>query len=51
MNAPPSPTLEARRVRMFPVLAADEIERLHPFGKPPLRRKGILGAAKLFLEA
>ena len=34
MNAPPSPTLEARRVRMFPVLAADEIERLHRFGKP-----------------
>jgi len=34
VNAPPSPTLEARRVQMFPVLAADEIERLHRFGKP-----------------
>ncbi len=34
MNAPPSPTFEARRAQMFPVLAADEIARLHRFGKP-----------------
>jgi thioredoxin reductase (NADPH) len=34
VNAPASPTLEARREQMFPVLAADEIARLHRFGKP-----------------
>jgi thioredoxin reductase (NADPH) len=34
VNAPASPTLEARRAQMFPVLAADEIARLHRFGKP-----------------
>ena len=34
MNAPASPTLEARRAQMFPVLAADEIARLHRFGNP-----------------
>jgi len=33
VNAPASPTLEARRAQMFPVLAADEIARLHRFGK------------------
>ena len=33
MNAPASPTLEARRAQMFPLLAADEIARLHRFGK------------------
>ena len=36
MNAPTSPTLEARRAQMFPVLAPEEIARVHRFGK--LRR-------------
>ena len=34
VNAPFSPTLEARREQAFPVLAADEIARMHRFGKP-----------------
>src|SRR5262249_40099372 len=34
VNAPASPTLEARRAQAFPVLAAEEIARLHRFGKP-----------------
>src|SRR5436190_6382551 len=34
MSEPNSPTLEARRAQMFPVLAADEIARLHRFGRP-----------------
>src|SRR5260221_141218 len=34
MSESNSPTLEARRAQMFPVLAADEIARLHRFGKP-----------------
>jgi thioredoxin reductase (NADPH) len=34
VNAPPSPTLEARRAQMFPMLAAEEVARLHRFGKP-----------------
>jgi len=33
-NAPFSPTLEARRAQTFPLLAADEIARMHRFGKP-----------------
>jgi thioredoxin reductase (NADPH) len=34
VNAPFSPTLEARRAQTFPVLTADEIARIHRFGKP-----------------
>ena len=34
MNAPTSPTLEARRAQAFPVLTPDELARLHRFGKP-----------------
>jgi thioredoxin reductase (NADPH) len=35
MSATPfSPTIEARRAQTFPVLAADEIARLHRFGRP-----------------
>ena len=34
MSESNSPTLEARRAQMFPVLAADEIARLHRFGTP-----------------
>src|SRR3954454_15262722 len=34
MSASSSATLDARRAQMFPVLAADEIARLHRFGKP-----------------
>jgi len=34
MSESNSPTLEARRAQMFPVLAADEIARLHRFGRP-----------------
>src|SRR3954468_13358031 len=33
MSASSSATLDARRAQMFPVLAADEIARLHRFGK------------------
>ena len=34
MNAPLSATLEGRRAQAFPVLAPEEIARLHRFGKP-----------------
>jgi thioredoxin reductase (NADPH) len=34
MSEPSSPTLEARRAQTFPTLGADEIARLHRFGKP-----------------
>src|SRR4051812_21816573 len=34
MSASSSATLDARRAQMFPVLAADEMARLHRFGKP-----------------
>jgi thioredoxin reductase (NADPH) len=34
VNAPTSPTLEARRAQAFPVLTPEEIARLHRFGKP-----------------
>ena len=34
MNAPGSPTLEARRAQMFPVLSPEELARLHRFGRP-----------------
>jgi thioredoxin reductase (NADPH) len=34
MNAPTSPTLEARRAQTFPVLSPEELARLHRFGKP-----------------
>src|SRR5215510_6134628 len=34
VNAPFSPTIEARRAQTFPLLAADEIARMHRFGKP-----------------
>jgi thioredoxin reductase (NADPH) len=34
VNALLSPTIEARRAQAFPVLAADEIARMHRFGKP-----------------
>src|SRR5262249_41623125 len=34
VNAVFSPTIEARRAQAFPVLAADEIARMHRFGKP-----------------
>ncbi|HME90846.1 MAG TPA: cyclic nucleotide-binding domain-containing protein, partial [Myxococcaceae bacterium] len=34
MDAPFSPTLEARRAQTFPLLAADEVARMHRFGKP-----------------
>ena len=35
MSATPiSPTFEARRAQAFPVLAAEEIARMHRFGKP-----------------
>jgi len=34
VSAPASPTLEARRAQMFPVLTAEELTRLHRFGKP-----------------
>ena len=34
VNAPSTPTLEARRAQTFPVLEADEIARMHRFGKP-----------------
>jgi len=36
VNAPFSPATEARRAQRFPVLEADEIARMHRFGK--LRR-------------
>src|SRR6266850_1316836 len=34
MNEPASPTRDARRAQMFPLLSADEISRMHRFGKP-----------------
>jgi thioredoxin reductase (NADPH) len=34
MNEPASPTRDARRAQMFPVLAADEIARMRRFGTP-----------------
>src|SRR5213076_313741 len=34
MAEPASPTLEARRAQTFPILAPDEIARLHRFGAP-----------------
>src|SRR5881275_671723 len=34
MSESSSPTLEARRAQTFPMLRADEIARLHRFGKP-----------------
>src|SRR3954469_24847049 len=34
MSASSSATLDARRAQMYPVLAADEMARLHRFGKP-----------------
>ena len=47
--APFSPTLEARRAQAFPVLAADEIARMHRFGKPRLFAGGerVLEAGKI----
>ena len=47
--APFSPTLEARRAQAFPVLAADEIARMHRFGKPRLFASGerVLEAGKV----
>ena len=34
MTDPVSPTREARQAQMFPLLAADEIARMHRFGRP-----------------
>jgi thioredoxin reductase (NADPH) len=34
MNEPASPTRDARRAQMFPLLSAEEIARMHRFGRP-----------------